>query len=824
MKIATKYLLFVLVPVVISLVVLSIGLYFRSSHALMGEVDRRLSYTARHIKNMIKGNIEKVKGDLLTLLANKSLEEYFMYLNIREMDYVEDARATIEENFLKIVGAKPHYPTLRIFRKDARGIVNITDNRATHKYPDPTETEWFKSAFGMPEGMGYVSNIHLCPEHNRHSLFISQPYYYLGRVHAVGVIHLHTQDFFGTILRDVEIGKTGYAYLVNNRGIVVAHKDSSIAGTDASKFISTQMVIRGKQGECVENDQTPDILYKKSYLPLGLKGAGIVVAQPLKEAMAVSNSVRWYVIGISSVVAVFLLMLLFLVSRKLVITPVRELSFATKKLLKGDLTARVKSNRPLKCWELRNCKETDCPAFGDEHRSCWHITGTRCPTCEKGDYAEKIDQCKECEVYQAASGDEIQELTHNFNLMALSLNENIIGLQDTEKRLRQQGQLLQTILDTTPDFVSLQDCHSIYQSVNKSFCKLVGKQEKEIIGHTDLDIFQTRLARTFQIEDQNIVESGTPLVKETEITGLGGKQWLHIVKLPVYDSDGKMIGLLCSGRDITKFKMVQEQLNQAQKMESIGQLIAGIAHEINTPLGIILGYAQLLIEDEKPESQVNEDLRTIEKQTKICRKIVSDLLAFSRDTESTVTPLDLNRSIKNVVSVVKHTYGLDRINIEQVYDAKLPLFDGDKEKLKQVFINLLNNAHYAIGTDGTISITSRFDRENKLIMVYVADTGCGIPADIIDRVFDPFFTTKPVSEGTGLGLSVSFGIIREHGGKIEVESPPSPKTITDICAQEEKTVFIIYLPIAQPKEVGTNDQNAEKEPKELRYGQNISTG
>jgi PAS domain S-box-containing protein len=794
LKIATKYLLFVLVPVVISVVFLSIGLYRRSSHALMEEVDRRLSYTARHIKNMVDGNIEKVKSDLLTLLANKSLEEYFMYLNIGEMDYVEDARATLEENFLKIAEAKPHYPTLRIFRKDARGIVNITDNRATHKYPDPTETNWFKSAFNVSDGETYVSNIYLCPEHQLPSLFISQPYYYLGRAQAVGVVHLHIQDFFGLILRDVEIGKTGYAYLVNRQGIIIAHKSPSLAGTDVSDLFSTRAVISGKEGTQVERDPETDILLKKSYLPLKIKGSGIVVAQPLKEAMAVSNSVRWYVIGISSVVAIFLLMLLFFVSRKLVINPVRELSEATKRLLLGDLTARVTSNRTPECWNLRKCKITECPAYGDEHRSCWHITGTKCPTCAKGDYASKIDQCKECDIYQAAPGDEIQELTENFNLMALSLNENIAGLKDTENRLRQQGQLLQTILDTTPDFVSLQDRHSAYQSVNKSFCSLVGKSEEEIIGRTDTDIFQPRLAEIFHQEDQKIIESGTPLIKETEIAGIDGKRWLHIFKIPVYDAGGKMTGLLCSGRDITELKRIQNQLTRAQKMESVGQLTAGIAHEINTPLGIILGYAQLLIEDFESESSASKDLIIIEKQTKICRKIVSDLLEFSRDAKSTVAPLDLNQSIKEVITVVEHIYRLDRITIEQEHDSLLPLYSGDKEKLKQVFINLLNNARNAIGTDGTIHITTRFDKLNRKIRVYVADTGCGIAADKIDRIFDPFFTTKSVAEGTGLGLSVSFGIIREHGGKIEAESPPSPSIQAEIGVPERGTVFIISLP------------------------------
>jgi signal transduction histidine kinase len=275
-------------------------------------------------------------------------------------------------------------------------------------------------------------------------------------------------------------------------------------------------------------------------------------------------------------------------------------------------------------------------------------------------------------------------------------------------------------------------------------------------------------------------------------------------------------GVLWSGRDITELKQMQTSLVQSQKMESIGQLAAGVAHEINTPIGIILGYAQLLKEDVEEDSSFYEDLQIIEKQSKICRKIVSDLLGFSRHTESSVSSVDINESIDQVLSMVEHTYNLDRVTIEKDFTSFVPPITGDREKLKQVFINLLGNAYDAIGSDGTITIGTGFDKENDVVTISVADTGQGIAPEILEKVFDPFFTTKAVGKGTGLGLSVSFGIIQEHGGKIEVKSPSpdqQPKENTD----GKGTVFIVYLPVK-----GVASLDSEKG--EIKDGENIGTG
>ena len=472
---------------------------------------------------------------------------------------------------------------------------------------------------------------------------------------------------------------------------------------------------------------------------------------------------------------------------------IKILHESSQQALKGNLEVQSAPTLKRNCWQIMNCKKVECPAYGHTHHRCWYLAGTLCPTCVEGEFAKRINACQECVVYRRCSGDEIQSLAESFDSMTLSVNSHLTELQTAQLTLQEQRQLLRTILDATPDIVSLQDRNLVYQAANQAFCTILGLREEDIIGKSNRDLFASQ-AETYNLEDLEVLKSGRSLIKENLLKNKDGDRWLHVMKIPVFDADGQVTGLLCSCRDITELKKIQEQLTQAQKMETVGLLTAGIAHEINTPLGIILGYAQLTLEDVETDTQIHQDISTIVKQTKICRKIVADLLSFSRHTESRSSLVILNQSIQEVISVVKHTFSLDNVNILTDLDDELPKLNCDVEKLKQVFVNLLNNAHDAIGSDGDIHVKTEFIPADDKVLIYIADTGRGIPADKMDRIFDPFYTTKPVDKGTGLGLSVTFGIVRDHGGKIDVESPPV-SFLTDDGPIEKGSLFVIHLPL-----------------------------
>ncbi len=476
---------------------------------------------------------------------------------------------------------------------------------------------------------------------------------------------------------------------------------------------------------------------------------------------------------------------------------------SAEEIVKGNLDVHTSPVPVRQCWQFAQCERTECPAYHRADQRCWHMAGTLCPTCAEGEYDKKIDNCRGCLVYRSNAGDEIQHLADYFDLMAATLKRRLEDLVKTQNDLQKQQHLFQTIINVTPDLLSLHDPELRCLAFNKAFSSFFGLREEETLGTSCVLRLDARDADADRMESLQVMSSGVPVQTERRMHGVAGDAWFHVVKTPVLDPEGRVIGLLCNARDITTFRELQERISQSQKLESLGQLAAGVAHEINTPLGIILGYTQLLLDDLSPDSEPYETLKTVEKHTRICKKIVADLLRFSRNTQTDKKPLNLNDIIGQVVSVVEHTFGLEHIAVQQSLDPELPEIFGDSEKLLQVFMNLLNNAYDAIDSDGTVMLATQYDAARKEVIVKVADTGCGIAPEIRPRIFDPFFTTKSVENGTGLGLAVTFGIVRDHGGQIDVESGTEADIVSKLGRDAgssgcKGTVFTLRFPAFDP--------------------------
>lgn len=469
-------------------------------------------------------------------------------------------------------------------------------------------------------------------------------------------------------------------------------------------------------------------------------------------------------------------------------------------MLMGDLDSKSGPQDGVHCWDIQSCGLVGCPAFGERHRRCWYIAGTLCPNCSDEDVRNGTqNSCQFCKVYQESAGDELQDLAETFDVMALSLKTHIDELRSAERSLRDQQRLMRTILDVTPDRVSLVDTTLRYQGANLSFADSVGLGLDEIVGKTDFDIFEEPVAEERHMAARDILESGERLDMQIKVEDGDSQLWFHVVSIPVYGERGQITGLLRTDRDITDIKHYEMQLVQAQKMESLGMLAGGVAHEINTPLGIILGYSQLLQEDVEEGSQIHQDLAIIEKQTKVCKKIVADLLGFSRQSHSAKRGMCFNNSVMEAVSLVRHTFELDRVRIMAELDDRFPIIYGDPEKLKQVWVNLLNNARDAMPKEGgVIFIRTLLDTPQGVVTLWVADSGEGIEQDQLKNIFDPFYSTKPVGVGTGLGLSVSFGIVEDHDGHIYATSPVPASLGFPVDSGEGAgpgTVFEVILPL-----------------------------
>ncbi|MCG6537865.1 MAG: ATP-binding protein, partial [Syntrophales bacterium LBB04] len=230
------------------------------------------------------------------------------------------------------------------------------------------------------------------------------------------------------------------------------------------------------------------------------------------------------------------------------------------------------------------------------------------------------------------------------------------------------------------------------------------------------------------------------------------------------------------------------QITNAERLAAIGQMAAGVAHEINNPLGGILLYSNLVLED-MDESDIRR--RNIEKiiyQTNRCKEKVQELLSFARSPQTETAPLDVNRLIMNTLEMIKVQSAFN--DIEIIYDLgmDLPEIYGDRLKLEEVFMNMFVNASDAMNGNGRLTIRSKYV-DDTFIKIYITDTGNGIDSSTISHIFEPFFTTKDPGQGTGLGLSIVSSIIKNHHGTIEVESELN-----------KGTTFIITLPVSTPEQ------------------------
>ena len=221
-------------------------------------------------------------------------------------------------------------------------------------------------------------------------------------------------------------------------------------------------------------------------------------------------------------------------------------------------------------------------------------------------------------------------------------------------------------------------------------------------------------------------------------------------------------------QQMVELKQTQAQLVQSTKLAAIGELAANIAHEINNPLTTVLGFASFIAERLPTEDPMREELGLIQEEASRARDIVRDLLQFSRQRDFRPEPTDVNTVLEQVVAMVRRQGALNTLGVTEEYAPDLPMVEMDVPRIKQVFLNIINNAVFAMKAGGTLTI--RTAAAGDSVRIAFADTGPGIPADILGRIFDPFFTTKPEVSGTGLGLSVSLGIVQSHGGTIEVAS------------------------------------------------------
>ncbi len=390
------------------------------------------------------------------------------------------------------------------------------------------------------------------------------------------------------------------------------------------------------------------------------------------------------------------------------------------------------------------------------------------------------------------SHDEIGRLAGLFNKMGQEIGHRTNLLRSSEERLR-------AIIDNSPSVIYLKDTDGKYLLVNRRFKELFRLSNQEITGKTDFDLFPKEFAETFRENDIKVLKSNTHIEFDEKAPQDDGIHDYISVKFPVSNIAGVPFAVCGISTDITELKSLENQLRLSQKMEAVGQLAGGVAHDFNNILTGITGYAALLSMKTETEPVLKGYATHIVSLAEKAAKLTQGLLAFSRKQIMHPGIHDLNEITNRFIQILSGIIGGNIGIVSKLSDDNLHVM-ADSSLIEQALMNLATNSKDAMAGDGTITIETglissvniQLDKTKKTraagnyALLRFSDTGVGIPAELIDKIFDPFFTTREVGKGTGLGLSTVHGIIEQHDGIITVESEVS-----------RGTTFNIYLPIRE---------------------------
>ncbi|TWI59084.1 ATP-binding protein [Halalkalibacter nanhaiisediminis] len=528
-------------------------------------------------------------------------------------------------------------------------------------------------------------------------------------------IRLEDNPLIKSIIQNIELGD-GYAFIIDRYGRLISHPDR--IGEDVSTNKVVQMVLNQQSGyDEITNTQGVRMLASFQYIPA--LDWGVIAQVPVSDTDVYFQSFQNSLLIFSLLLFFFLTIFTALYARQM-IKPLRKLYESVGQVAKGNYSERI--NRK-------------------------HIDHT-----------------------------EIGLLSKRFNDMAEYIEEANEKIEAKEKLLVYQKEFLRKVIDTSPNFIFAKNSQGQYTLANRSTAMFYGVSVEEMLWKAEADFNSDveQLAR-HEEEDRFVMEKsqGIFIAEEKLLDKAGNVIWVQTTKIPLVLADGKEVHVLSVSNDITERKLAEDIIRKSSKLSAVGELAAGVAHEIRNPLTSIQGFLQFL----EPKYEDKHYFEIMLSEIDRIKLIIGELLVLSKPQAEKNEYKDVRVICQMIINLFEAQAHLNNVQINTEYDADLPNIWCEENQLKQVFVNILKNAIESMPNGGniTVKVTAKDDHH---VSIYFIDNGIGMEQERVERLGEPFYSTK--EKGTGLGLMVSFRIIENHNGKIMIKSEKNKGTTVEV--------------------------------------------
>ncbi|GEM_PF-2048029 len=774
----------------ISTVSIGLGLgYFWGYRLLRATLEEEHGQMAEMLALSVRTLIEREVRRLETLMTSPARQRELVEANLKYEGMDEEEKLKYFKRMdNEWVAASDSDPLVRGYLEeeasirfralvaDSRNIMElfITDKAggllaASQKTSDfyQGDEKWWQGAFNNGKGDVFVGDVTFDRSVGKLGITFAVPIRHEGETIGVCKAVLHVSSFFRS-LEEFKILGTGHAVLIDRTGSIIFHHGIPPMTMKVCDEKNLQKLVKGPK---------KSILIKAAHIH---KRDIIATVTEVKDPYLSREGERWWVLIdiekqevfaplnrlIHQMMLVVLILglvtlLLGIVFSGIFVKPIQELSVAAKEVGKGDLDYEIKVRSGDEIGELAGAFRT--MLLNLKYKQA-ELTYAKEQLLEGARSLEMRVKKKTKDLLRA------QEATLNI-------------MEDLEESKTYIENIVANFLDT----LVVADLDGMIKSVNQVAVDLTGYQEKELVGRPFGTIFADEKEGKVLVDGfmQNLGEKETYKLLNYE-TSYKKKDGTGVPVLlsgaTMLDKDGKPIGIVIVAKDITMRRKAEEALRLGQ----LGKLVADMAHEVNNPLMIISGRAQISLMQGVGEKERKENAKIVMDQCRRAREVIQRLLMFSKPDRGQAKKTDMNKVINFVIKIVEHQFSIDNIKIRKKYCRPLPTLNVNAGQLHEVIMNLFKNAAEAMPEGGTITVVTASEGNN--IRIEITDTGQGIEMKDLMRIFDPFFTTK--EKGTGLGLSVCYGIIKVYGGDMKCMSRPG-----------EGTTMTILLPIAE--QIGT---------------------